>query len=43
MNKNVTKQIYPHVTCATDTQNIRFVFDAVKDILLQKAMIQSGF
>jgi hypothetical protein len=43
MNKNVEKQIYPHVTCATDTENIRFVFIAVRDILLQKAVVHSGF
>lgn len=32
------KQIYPHVTCATDTGQIRFVFDAVASILLDTAM-----
>ena len=30
-----TKHVYPHITCATDTNNIRFVFDATKDIILQ--------
>ncbi|KAJ3441981.1 guanine nucleotide-binding protein g(o) subunit alpha [Anaeramoeba flamelloides] len=29
------KPIYTHFTCATDTTNIRFVFEAVKDIILQ--------
>jgi guanine nucleotide-binding protein G(i) subunit alpha len=43
MNKNPTKQIYLHITCATDTENIRFVFNAVRDILLQKAMNDTGF
>jgi guanine nucleotide-binding protein G(q) subunit alpha len=28
--------IYSQFTCATDTQHIRFVFDAVKDYILQK-------
>jgi GTPase SAR1 family protein len=32
------KQIYPHVTCATDTSQIKFVFDAVSSILLDNAM-----
>lgn len=27
--------IYPHFTCATDTENITFVFAAVKDTILQ--------
>jgi hypothetical protein len=42
-NKNASKQIYPHVTCATDTENIRFVFNAVKDIVLHKALEKGGF
>ena len=29
------KIIYSHFTCATDTENIRFVFAAVKDTILQ--------
>lgn len=32
------KQIYPHVTCATDTNQIKFVFDAVSAILVDTAM-----
>ena len=26
--------VYTHVTCATDTHNIQFVFDAVTDIII---------
>eukprot|EP00298_Acanthocystis_sp_HF-20_P002083 c12547_g1_i1.p1 GENE.c12547_g1_i1~~c12547_g1_i1.p1 ORF type:complete len:350 (+),score=91.43 c12547_g1_i1:37-1086(+) len=37
------RQIYVHLTCATDTENIRFVFNAVKDIILSKSLKQSGF
>jgi hypothetical protein len=29
-----TKVIYTHLTCATDTQNVKVVFNACKDILL---------
>ncbi|XP_003742733.1 guanine nucleotide-binding protein subunit alpha-11 [Galendromus occidentalis] len=29
------RQIYSHFTCATDTNNIRFVFDSVKNTLIQ--------
>ena len=30
--------IYSHFTCATDTENIRFVFDSVKDTLISEAI-----
>ena len=35
-------KIYPHLTCATDTSNIRLVFAAVKDTILQNALKDSG-
>jgi len=42
LNKNPTKkQIYPQITCATDTNNITFVFNACKTIILQKAVSYS--
>jgi len=37
------KQVYPHTTQATDTTNIKFVFNAVKNIVLHKALEGSGF
>ena len=33
-----TKEIYTHFTCATDTSNVRFVFDAVSDVLMRKIL-----
>lgn len=33
-NKSTTKEIYCHMTCATDTNNIQFVFDAVTDVII---------
>lgn len=39
---NKPKDIYPHLTCATDTENVKVVFDAVKDFLLHQAINQSG-
>ncbi|KAG9475153.1 hypothetical protein GDO78_003556 [Eleutherodactylus coqui] len=33
-NKSQKKQIYTHITCATDTNNIQFVFDAVTDVII---------
>ncbi|XP_033973809.1 guanine nucleotide-binding protein G(q) subunit alpha [Trematomus bernacchii] len=35
LNPDGDKIIYSHFTCATDTENIRFVFAAVKDTILQ--------
>ncbi|KFP59006.1 Guanine nucleotide-binding protein G(t) subunit alpha-2, partial [Cathartes aura] len=34
MRKDV-KEIYSHMTCATDTQNVKFVFDAVTDVIIK--------
>uniref|UniRef100_A0A7N6AIF7 Guanine nucleotide binding protein (G protein), alpha activating activity polypeptide O, a n=1 Tax=Anabas testudineus TaxID=64144 RepID=A0A7N6AIF7_ANATE len=33
-NKSLNKEVYSHVTCATDTNNIQFVFDAVTDVII---------
>jgi len=37
------RQIYHHVTCATDTRNVRVVFDACKDIILRENLKNSGY
>ena len=36
------KQIYTHITCATDTEAMRVVFDAVKDIIIRKSLQDAG-
>lgn len=36
------RQIYSHVTCATDRQNVEFVFDAVNDAVLTLSMTHVG-
>ncbi|XP_028399541.1 guanine nucleotide-binding protein G(q) subunit alpha-like isoform X2 [Dendronephthya gigantea] len=36
LNPDPEKPIYSHFTCATDTENIKFVFAAVKDSILQQ-------
>jgi len=41
-NENPKKHIYVHATCATDTDNIHVVFNAVKDIILHKVLDDSG-
>jgi hypothetical protein len=42
-NTNQLRSIYTHFTCATDTNNIRVVFGAVRDIILSKVMASGGF
>lgn len=41
-NKEPEKQIYIHITCATDTSNIRVVFAAVKDTIIRKNLSRVG-
>ena len=36
------KQVYVHVTCATDTENIHFTFNVVKDIILKDRLKECG-
>ncbi|XP_067915839.1 guanine nucleotide-binding protein G(t) subunit alpha-2-like [Heterodontus francisci] len=36
------KEIYSHMTCATDTQNVKFVFDAVTDIIIRENLKDCG-
>jgi len=36
------KEIYTHITCATNTDNVRVVFDAVRDFIINKALQISG-
>ena len=42
-NKSSERQIYHHTTCATDTSNVRIVFDSCKDIILRENLKNSGF
>lgn len=41
-SENPKKQIYVHETCATDTNNIAVVFNAVKDIVLNQTLTEAG-
>lgn len=36
------KEIYTHFTCATDTTNIQFVFDAVTDVIIKNNLKDIG-
>ncbi|KAM6929909.1 guanine nucleotide-binding protein G(i) subunit alpha isoform 1-T2 [Lycodopsis pacificus] len=37
-----TKEIYTHFTCATDTKNVQFVFDAVTDVIIKINLREIG-
>jgi len=41
-NKNSEKSIFSHITCATDTGNVKFVFNAVVAIILENNLKASG-
>jgi guanine nucleotide-binding protein G(i) subunit alpha len=43
VKRDTEKEIYHHVTCATDTKNIEVVFNASKDIILRANLVESGF
>lgn len=36
------KEIYSHMTCATDTENVKFVFNAVTDIIIKENLKDCG-
>ncbi|CAB1323254.1 unnamed protein product [Coregonus sp. 'balchen'] len=38
-NKSLQKEVYAHITCATDTNNIQFVFDAVTDNRMHESLM----
>ena len=43
LNQSSDKQVYVHLTCATDTNQIKFVMDAVSNIIIRDNLRQSGF
>lgn len=42
LNSSAEKQVYTHLTCATDTEQVRFVMSAVNDIILQTNLRDVG-
>lgn len=40
--KDAKKQVYVHITCATDTETMKVVFNAVKDIVIRKSLQEGG-
>ena len=43
LNRQKNKDIYHHISCATDSDNIQVVFNACKDIILKANLEASGF
>jgi len=41
-NHNDEKAVYTHITCATDTDNVTAVFNAVKDIIIRQSLAEAG-
>lgn len=42
LSRNKSKMIYTHITVGTDTDNIRFVFQAVREIVLRESLSVGG-
>ncbi|XP_061843710.1 guanine nucleotide-binding protein G(i) subunit alpha [Nerophis lumbriciformis] len=40
--KKASKEIYTHFTCATDTQNVQFVFDVITDVIIKINLTDIG-
>ena len=43
LNQDDEREIYHHVTCATDTGNFRVVFNSCRDTILRNLVKDSGF
>jgi len=41
-NRSPDKQVYTHITCATNTDNVSAVFNAVKDIIIRRSLNEAG-
>jgi len=42
-NRNPNKKIFSHVTCATNTENVKVVFGAAKEIIIGQNLERLGF
>lgn len=42
IKNNSNKKVYTHFTCATDTNQIKFVMSAVNDIIIQTSLRDVG-
>lgn len=42
-HKGSDRELYYHITCATDTGNVQMVFNTCKDVILKQNLKESGF
>mmetsp|Transcript_3939 Transcript_3939/g.5479 ORF Transcript_3939/g.5479 Transcript_3939/m.5479 type:complete len:365 (+) Transcript_3939:108-1202(+) len=42
VNRDSNKQIFHHITCATDTDNIKTVFDFCRSTIIRNSLLNSG-
>lgn len=42
-NKNPRKNLFVHYTCATDTENVRVVFEASREVIIRQNLERLGF
>jgi len=40
--RNPSKKLFFHTTCATDTTSVRFTFNAIKNIIIRKTLVNEG-
>lgn len=43
LNRDPSKEVYTHVTCATNSDNVSHVFHSVKDTLIKRSLREGGF
>jgi len=41
-NEYPRKKVYIHVTCVTNTENVQFTFNVVKDIIVKNGLKECG-
>lgn len=41
-NRSPERQVYVHLTCATDTNQMRVIFSAVKDVVIRRSLVEGG-
>jgi len=42
MKLKAKRKMYPHITCATDTNNVKRVFESVKDFIVSRQLSDAG-
>lgn len=42
INDNPNRKVFPHITCATDTENVKHVFNSVRTSVLTSVVKNAG-